>query len=218
MVAMDAGWFMMGSTASTELIQVAAFHIAACCVSNRRFAAFVGDTGYLTDAERVGWSSVSGRRVPGAYWRRPNGWHSTVEGCEQHPVVHVSRRDALAYCAWAARRLPTDTEWEYAARGGLDGRRYPWGDEPRPGGERRMNAGRRATVSVTEFPPNRYGLFGVTGNVWEWTADPAGVVRGGSYLNDERDCPVWARMANPLDRSAADIGFRCALDARTGQR
>ena len=114
----------------------------------------------------------------------PRGPSSSIAERLDHPVVHVSWNDADAYCAWAGARLPTEAEWEFAARGGLDGKAFPWGDELEPGGEHRMNVwqgdfparntaadGFDGTAPVTSFPPNGYGLYNMTGNVWEWTAD-----------------------------------------------
>ena len=132
----------------------------------------------------------------GADWRHPEGPQSSLEGRGGHPVVHVSHHDALAYCEWASRRLPTEAEWEYAARGGLVQKRLPWGDEREPGGEHRMNIwqgsfpdrytlddGYLGTCPADEFEPNAYGLHNASGNVWEWCADwfvsdPASSVSG----------------------------------------
>jgi formylglycine-generating enzyme required for sulfatase activity len=114
----------------------------------------------------------------------PEGPQSNLDGRLEHPAVHVSHNDALAYCAWAGVRLPTEAEWEFAARGGLVGCAFPWGDELEPGGEHRMNVwqgdfpvlntaedGYLGTAPVDAFAPNGYGLHNTTGNVWEWTAD-----------------------------------------------
>ena len=184
-------------------VEVSAFRIDACTVTNAGFAEFVSATAYVTEAERFGWSFVFAgllpddfpptrgvaaapwwRQVEGADWRHPEGPQSEVRGRDGHPVVHVSFNDALAYCSWAGTRLPTEAEWELAARGGLEGKVYPWGDELEPGGEHRMNVwqgtfptqnteldGWYGTCPADAFPPNGYGLHNVTGNVWEWAAD-----------------------------------------------
>ncbi len=122
--------------------------------------------------------------VPGAQWRHPEGPGSTVGGRERHPVTHVSYEDAAAFAAWAGKDLPSEAEWERAARGGLDGATYAWGDEPRPRGKIMANtwqgrfpwenlkeASHWGTAQVKRFPPNEYGLYEMTGNVWEWTSD-----------------------------------------------
>jgi formylglycine-generating enzyme required for sulfatase activity len=122
--------------------------------------------------------------VPGADWRHPRGPDSSIEGLDDHPVVHVAYADAIAYCEWAGKSLPTEAEWERAARGGLEGAEYAWGAELAPGGlhmantwqgdfptENRLDDGFEWTAPVRSFPPNDFGLYEVTGNVWEWTAD-----------------------------------------------
>lgn len=120
----------------------------------------------------------------GAQWREPQGRGSTLKGRDRHPVVHVAWDDARAYCAWRGKRLPTEAEWEYAARGGHDGERFPWGNTFRPNGVYHANTftgafphrntaedGYDRTAPVGSFPPNAYGLYDMAGNVWQWTAD-----------------------------------------------
>ncbi len=214
MVTLPGGAFLMGTEDAAGFpddgegpvreVRIAPFAIDAHAVNNRRFAAFVEATGHVTDAERFGWSFVyagflpaplrrQARRppetpwwcgVPGADWRQPEGPGTTIEDRWDHPVVHVSWADAAAFCDWAGLRLPTEAEWEYAARGGLAGARYPWGDELTPDGEHRCNIwqgnfpfkntgedGYLGTAPVDTFQPNGHGLYNVAGNVWEWCAD-----------------------------------------------
>ncbi|MFD2686182.1 formylglycine-generating enzyme family protein [Streptomyces phyllanthi] len=239
-------------------VRVDPFRIDATAVTNARFADFVRATGYHTEAERYGSSFVFHLRlhprardtvlgavagapwwlgVEGAHWSAPEGPGSDIHGREDHPVVHVSYNDAFAYCAWAGARLPTEAEWEYAARGGLEGRRYPWGDDfahdrlntwqgdfpwvsTRPGGA-------TGTVPVDAYEPNGFGLYNTSGNVWEWCADHFAasgeergahrVIRGGSYLCHASYCNryrVAARSKNTPDSSTGHGGFRCAWDVK----
>lgn len=183
-------------------------------VTNAGFRRFVQETGYVTLAERppnpsdypgidptllVPGSLVfqrPSRRVslndyrlwwaylPGACWKHPEGPTSTLNGRERHPVVHIAYADAEAYAAWAGKQLPTEAEWEFAARGGLDGAAFVWGDEFAPKGRMMANTwqgefpwqnlatdGYEGTSPVRTFPPNGYGLYDMAGNVWEWTSD-----------------------------------------------
>lgn len=181
------------------------FRISPTAVSNAQFARFVAATGYVTEAEEIGWSAVFFRHLhpdaearpgdggapdwwavtAGACWRCPEGGASSTEGREDHPAVHLSLRDAEAFAAWAGGRLPTEAEWEHAARGGLTGATYPWGDrEPDDDAYQPCNIwqgdfprhdtardGYSGTCPVDTFAPNGYGLFNMVGNTWEWCAD-----------------------------------------------
>jgi formylglycine-generating enzyme required for sulfatase activity len=193
---------------------VDSFWIDRTPVTNREFRKFVNATGYVTVAEippdpkeypgalphmlKAASLVFTPPRHPvdlrnwsqwwcfkaGANWRRPYGPRSSISGLEDHPVVHVAYRDAEAYAKWAGKDLPTEAEWEFAARGGLDGAEFAWGDEFTPGGRRMANTwqgtfphqnlasdGYGRTLPVTAFPPNGYGLYDMIGNVWEWTSD-----------------------------------------------
>jgi formylglycine-generating enzyme len=223
-------------------IRLDAFEIDPHAVSNAEFAAFVEQSGHVSEAERFGWSFVFAgllpdefpptrgvarapwwRQVEGADWSRPEGPQSSLEGRMDHPVVHVSWNDAQAYCEWAGGRLPTEAEWEYAARGGLVGKPFPWGNELEPGGEHRMNVwqgdfptentcadGFYGTCPVDAFAPNGYGLHNMTGNVWEWCEN--GFTRGGSYLCHASYCRryrVSARNSMEPQSTTGNTGFRC---------
>jgi formylglycine-generating enzyme required for sulfatase activity len=213
MVDLSGGEFEMGSEGElaypadgespVRRFTLSAFSIDAEAVTNARFEEFVAETQHQTDAERYGWSFVFGgllpddfeptqgvahapwwRRVEGADWRHPEGPQSGLDGRGDHPVVQVSWNDAVAFCEWSGTRLATEAEWEYAARGGLEGKVFPWGDDLEPSGEHRMNVwqgefpaqntlgdGHYGTAPVGEFEPNGFGLRNMTGNVWEWVAD-----------------------------------------------
>lgn len=237
-------------------VSVTGFAIAATCVTNDDFGRFVAATGYRTQAEEFGWSyvfhlfaeavrpddirGIAGGTpwwvaVGGADWAHPEGSGSSLEGRRDHPVVHVSHADALAYCAWTGTRLPTEQEWEYAARGGLERARYPWGNELTPGGKHMCNIwqgvfpsvnteedGWLGTAPAESFPPNGYALYNMAGNVWEWTSSQWSAtshdlwtIRGGSYLCHESYCNryrVAARTANTGDSSSGNTGFRVVSD------
>ncbi len=281
LVALDGGTFRMGTEVGDGFpedgegpvrpVTVNPFRISRYTVSNSQFAAFVDETGYVTEAERFGWSYVfhlllPGKDAPvrgtsdrapwwlgidGATWKAPEGPGSSIEARLDHPVIHVSWNDAMAFCAWSGTRLPTEAEWEYAARGGLDQKRYAWGDDLMPGGKHRCNIwqgkfpqrntkadGYLSTAPVDTYEPNGYGLYNVSGNVWEWCADwfgfgphptenvtdPTGpatgdsrVMRGGSYLCHKSYCNryrVGARSGNTPDSSTGNMGFRVAAGVR----
>jgi sulfatase modifying factor 1 len=195
-------------------VSVDGFWIDCYEVTNEQFAEFVEATGYKTLAERpinpadfpgapaenlvpgsmlfhktagpvdlrnyVNWWAW----VPGTSWRHPLGPESSLQALAEHPVVHVAYEDAEAYARWAGKELPTEAEWEFAARGGLDGKKFTWGDDPSPGGKAMANSwqgefpwqnllqdGYEGTSPVGSFPPNGYGLYDMAGNVWEWTCD-----------------------------------------------
>jgi sulfatase modifying factor 1 len=182
---------------------VSPFRIGRTSVTNAMFARFVAEAGYRTVAETEGWSYVFHlfldkpedyprsppgtpwwRQVHGACWSAPEGPGSSIEGRENHPVVHVAWYDAMAFCDFAGVRLPTEAEWEKAARGGLAHKRFPWGNELEPASGHRHNVwqGVFPTLNTTEdgyagtcpadaFPPNGFGLHNMTGNVWEWCSD-----------------------------------------------
>lgn len=186
-------------------VHVDALSIDGTAVTNAAFGAFVEATGYVTEAEFFGFSAVfhlalaappedvmgpaAGTPwwvgVRGASWRHPGGALSNLDGLDEHPVVHVSWNDADAYCGWVGRRLPSEAEWEYASRGGLEEARYPWGDDLLDdAGRWRANIwqgefpventahdGWITTAPVASFEPNGFGLWQTVGNVWEWCAD-----------------------------------------------
>jgi len=280
MVRIEGGSFLMGTDSDDRVaadgegpvreVHVDAFYMDATTVTNAEFAAFVDETGYTTDAEQFEWSFVfqnflSEKKarwaqrsetapwwcaVEGACWKWPFGRGSHVSDRQDQPVVHVSWNDAQAYCDWRGVRLPTEAEWERAARGTLTQKRFPWGDDLTPDGEHRCNIwqgrfpeentaadGFGYTAPVRSYPPNDFGLYEMTGNVWEWCHDwfspdfhvdgsrenPAGpdhgngrVMRGGSYLCHASYCNryrVAARTANTPDSSTGNMGFRCVADA-----
>jgi formylglycine-generating enzyme len=278
MILIPSGEFLMGTDdqigfpndgeGPVRHVKVDSFYIDTYAVTNEKFAEFIRDTHYITDAERYGWSFVFHMFVPeeikkvskqvsqtpwwyaveGAYWKCPEGEGSSIEARLDHPVIHISWNDAVAYCQWAGKRLPTEAEWEYAARGGLNQKIYPWGNKLTYKGKYQCNIwqgefpidnkatdGYVGTAPVNAFTPNGYGLYNVSGNVWEWCRDwfsphhlnanvinPHGpssgtskVIKGGSYLCHKSYCNryrVAARSSNTIDSSTGNMGFRCAVD------
>jgi len=266
MITVDAGPFLMGTTndrfpadgeGPVRSVDVAQFRIATSLVTNDQFASFVGATGIETLAEADGWSFVFGgmlpddfaptrgvvgaewwRAVEGADWCHPYGPQSDLEGLGQHPVTHINWHEAQAYAQWSGGRLPSEAEWEKAARGGLDQATFAWGDELEPNGEHYCNVwqgefpatntledGWYGTSPVGSYRPNAFGLYDTAGNVWEWTNDwfddshQQRAMRGGSYLCHDSYCNryrVGARSSNTPDTPTGNIGFRIAADADAG--
>ncbi|MBA0046290.1 formylglycine-generating enzyme family protein [Mycobacteroides sp. LB1] len=262
-----------------RIASVDAFAIESHPVTNAQFGEFVAQTGYVTVAERapdpalypgaapddlvpgaMTFRATGGPVnlrdwqqwwdwVPGACWRRPFGPDSDIDCATDHPVVQVAYTDAVAYARWAGRRLPAETEWEYAARGG-SATIYAWGDEVAPDGQLMANTwqgkfpyrndgalGWRGTSPVGTFPPNRFGLVDMIGNVWEWTStrfepgvaapksccspsndpDPSvnQTLKGGSHLCAPEYCHRYrpaARSPQSQDSATTHIGFRCVVD------
>lgn len=234
MVWISPGAFQMGENIfypeerPAREVTVSGFWIDRHPVTNEQFARFVAATGYVTQGEQpdaqggmvfrepspLADRSLDGpcwQQIPGTDWRHPRGPETTIHALALHPVVQVTLADALAYCAWAGGDLPTEPEWEYAARGGRQGAIYTWGNEERPSGRFMANTwqghfpyhntaedGFRWTSPVGSFPANGFGLLDMAGNVWEWTNDryclptmatetltpfaPQHVVKGGSHL------------------------------------
>ena len=279
MVLLEGGSFLMGTDYKNGFpsdgegpvreVELDPFWIEPFSVTNDQFSKFVAETNYKTEAESFGWSfvfhlflpknfpptrAVPGsawwRQVFGADWRHPEGPQSNIKGRENHPVVHISWNDAVRYANWSGKRLPTEAEWEYAARGGLKQKKYPWGDSLLRNGKHQINIwqgkfpdkntgkdGFIGTCPVDQFRPNNYGLYNMSGNVWEWCSDwfhptfhvqasrknPAGppqgqakVMKGGSYLCHKSYCNryrVGARTHNTPDSSTGHMGFRLVRDA-----
>jgi formylglycine-generating enzyme len=279
MVYISGGEFLMGTNEKegfpadgegpVRKVKVNPFLIDRYAVTNAEFDEFIKDTGYVTEAEKFGWSYVFYSFLPqnligkvnrvvntpwwcavnAAYWYQPEGPTSTIEERMDYPVVHVTWNDALAFCKWAGKRLPTEAEWEFAARGGLEQKLYPWGNDLEPNGEHYCNIwqgkfpesntsddGYKGIAPAKSFPENGFGLYNMSGNVWEWCSDwfsrsihnrggrtnPQGpltgetkIMRGGSYLCHESYCNryrVAARTSNTPDSSSGHVGFRCVAD------
>jgi len=243
MVRLEGGTFLMGTDSErawaadgegpVREVTLRPFWIDECAVTNANFAEFIAATGFVTEAERFGWSYVFHKfvkgenrarargveknatwwvAVDGAYWKCPEGPGSNVRKRAEHPVVHVSWNDAVAYCAWAGKRLPTEAEWEYASRGGLEQKFFPWGDELLPRNkhgrpEHRCNIwqgkfpdldtgadGHIGTAPARSFPPNAFGLYNTSGNTWEWCADWFSSTHPGPFDNPAGPADGEARV------------------------
>ncbi|MCJ7841280.1 formylglycine-generating enzyme family protein [Lederbergia sp. NSJ-179] len=201
----DSEGFPADGEGPIRKVTLDSFYMDQYAVTNEQFAQFVNETGYVTEAEQFGWSyvfhlflstEILKKRpsrvaqipwwvaVEGAYWENPEGPDSTINNRMNHPVIHISWNDAKAYCRWSGKRLPTEAEWEYAARGGFVQKKYPWGDELIVNGKHQCNIwqgkfpvkntkadGYLSTCPVDSFSPNGYGLYNIVGNVWEWCDD-----------------------------------------------
>ncbi len=260
MIYLKGGTFAMGTDtgmpfeAPVHTVEISPFFIDEHEVTVVQFEEFVRATGYQTEAERYGWSGVfdfqSGEwtSVDGANWRHPE--RPGVAAKPNAPVTHISWNDAGQYARWAGKRLPTEAEFEFAARGGLARKEYAWGDEPLPGGKPLANwwqgtfpqnntllDGFLGPAPVKSFASNGFGLYDMTGNVWEWCSDnfsedyyaksekrdpkgpPSGeerVIRGGSFLCAENFCSnyrVAGRSRSAPDSGLNNLGFRCVRDA-----
>ncbi|OQX83550.1 MAG: hypothetical protein B6D63_06055 [Candidatus Latescibacteria bacterium 4484_7] len=256
MVFIKGGWFKMGSNDGEDdekpvhRVWVDDFYMdkyevtnAEYEVTNAEFKRFVDATAYVTTAEKEGsawnWNGKEWKEIKGSNWMHPSGPGSGIKGKMDYPVVNVSWSDAVAYAEWAGKRLPTESEWEYAARGGLKGKKYPWGNEIMHNDANYWGTGGRDsweyTAPVGSFPPNGYGLYDMAGNVWEWCLDwydkkyyskspernPKGpdtgtyrVVRGGGWYGGPRDLRCADRNFDSPEGRYSPLGFRCAKDAR----
>ncbi|NXP45084.1 SUMF2 enzyme, partial [Heliornis fulica] len=271
MVQLPGGKFQMGSGSMEKMheegpvreVAVKPFAVDKYPVTNRDFREFVKEKKYKTEAEGFGWSFVFEDFVPEelkkkvtqklesapwwlpiekAFWRQPSGPGSSIKDRLDYPVLHVSWNDAQAFCAWKGKRLLVEEEWEFAARGGLEQRLYPWGNKFQvnrtnlwQGNFPRVDTaedGYHGVSPVAAFPPqNNYGLYDLLGNTWEWTASefvnpgpspgrhpqPMRVLRGASWIDTadgsaNHKARVTTRMGNTPDSASDNLSFRCAAD------
>ncbi|XP_016376931.1 sulfatase-modifying factor 2-like isoform X1 [Sinocyclocheilus rhinocerous] len=264
MVFIPGGNMMMGTSAAdgrdeespTRAVTLQPFKIDKYPVTNSDFREFVRQQKYKTEAEKFGWSFVFQdfvsdelkskitQKIESApwwlpvekvFWRQPAGPGSGIKDRLESPVLQVSWNDAQTYCQWKQKRLPAEEEWEMAARGGLEGRTYPWGNKfllnrtnlwqgPFPDGDAAED-GYHGVAPVTAYPPqNNYGLYDMLGNVWEWTssrfpgAQTMYVLRGASWIDTadgsaNHRARVTTRMGNTPDSASDNLGFRCAMSS-----
>ena len=205
------------------------FYLDRTPVTNAQFQRFVEETGYQTEMEQAGCGPIflngQWKELEGIHWQNPLGL-ALPKDFSQHPVVQISYQDALAYCAHYGRRLPSEEEWEYAAKGGLKDPRYPWGHTIT---RAQANYGSQSPCAVMSYQANAYGLYDIVGNVWEWTSswyqaypgndeqqeyygEQYRVLRGGAWQFDASQCMISYRNANAPDASFPTIGFRTAYD------
>jgi len=253
-VRLDGGSSSIGSNIAypeerpEQKVTLGSFEMEASEVTNKQFSTFVEETGYITDAEKPqpGFDAPGGavfvapsatspswwRFVEGANWRHPEGPDTTIEGRDMDPVVQVTLNDARAYADWAGRRLPTESEWEYAAKAGAE-TLYTWGDERAPYGKEKANTwqgafpiqnssadGFELRAPIGCFEPNAFGLYDMIGNVWEWTDTAWGngqshIIKGGSFLCAENFCRRYrasAKQPQEANFSTNHIGFRTVKD------
>ncbi|XP_067616454.1 formylglycine-generating enzyme [Eurosta solidaginis] len=258
LIGTDEPHFPSDGEAPERLVKIADFYLDKFEVSNEKFRSFVKSTNYTTEAEGFGDSFIFKTlltpqtqekyvdfrvvsapwwfKIKGISWRHPQGEQSNVEDLLEHPVVHISWHDAIAYCNWAGKRLPTEAEWEVACRGGKKRKLFPWGNKLSPRGEHWLNIwqgdfpdgntvkdGYTTTCPVKKFRQNDYDMHNIVGNVWEWTQDfwnkdevganAQHVKKGGSYLCHKSYCYRYrcaARSQNTADSSSGNLGFRCA--------
>jgi formylglycine-generating enzyme len=245
MILIPAGEFLMGSEEGSEVekpihqVELDAYFIDSTPITNAQFAEFASATGYRTTPERLDrivHMHEGGSQTPKISWRM-----FATPDRQNHPVIYVSWHDAIAYSKWVGKRLPTEAEWERAARGGLQGKRFPWGDGSPGLGYANWNqvqpnsSSAPPTTEVTTFPPNNFGVYDSSGNVWEWCADwyidpyyviserrnPGGPVEGeyrvrrGASWNVREDFRLRCanRGAMLPDSSWPNLGFRCAVSA-----
>ncbi len=249
MVYVPSGNFLMGSSAGAggvdeypeHTVYLSGYWIDQTEVTNAMFSEFVRETGYLTEADQNGTSNLflsgSWVNISGADWQHPKGPDSSLTGVEDHPVVHVSWNDAAAYCQWAGRSLPTEAQWEKAARG-TDGLTYPWGNEP-PSSDLAnytQNVWDTTVVGSYNSGASPYGALDMAGNVWEWVSDNYGqdyyssqdswsdpqgptsgdycVLRGASWVNYGNGLRTSNRSWASPSHTSISVGFRCSLSSQ----